>query len=212
MNNDIDPIDATELDFLIHSAHSVAKSKGFWDKARTPTELLMLIVTEFAEAAEELRKAETLGMDTIYYTPDSRKPEGFGIEIADATLRLFDLIGGFGIDIIVPYQQLSQVSDAYFEDINQLIVYSPNVSIDDTWYSGFTALEDVMHLVTVTVNANNEILLYPNVKQPVFAGKLAIILQYIFRISEKYRLDLHKALITKMDYNKTRDFMHGKSV
>jgi NTP pyrophosphatase (non-canonical NTP hydrolase) len=64
--------------------HSIAKSKGFWDKERNVGEALMLIVTELAEAMEAHRKQDK---------------ENFDEELADTFIRLFDLCGGLGIDI-----------------------------------------------------------------------------------------------------------------
>ena len=64
--------------------HSVAVSKGFWEKERNTGEALMLIVTELAEAMEAHRKQDQ---------------ENFKEELADAFIRLFDLCGGMNIDI-----------------------------------------------------------------------------------------------------------------
>lgn len=64
--------------------HRIAREKGFWDHSRNTGELLMLVVSELAEALEADRK-------------DDRK--GFREEIADTFIRLFDLCGGMGIDI-----------------------------------------------------------------------------------------------------------------
>ena len=64
--------------------HSIAKSKGFWDKERNIGEALMLVVTELAEAMEAHRKQDKVNFDE---------------ELADTFIRLFDLCGGLGIDI-----------------------------------------------------------------------------------------------------------------
>lgn len=96
-----DEHEQVSIPYLITTAHGNARSKGWWDKPRTPMELLMLVVTEIAEAAEELRTlSDTLGMSTIYYASDNpQKPLGFPIEIADAVIRIFDLCGGLHIDL-----------------------------------------------------------------------------------------------------------------
>jgi len=64
--------------------HKIAKEKGFWDKRRNLGEMLMLIVTELAEAMESYRL---------------RDQENFKEEIADTFIRLFDLCGGLKVDI-----------------------------------------------------------------------------------------------------------------
>lgn len=69
---------------LCELCHSIAKSKGFWDKERNIGEALMLVVTELAEAMEAHRKQDKANFDE---------------ELADTFIRLFDLCGGLGIDI-----------------------------------------------------------------------------------------------------------------
>jgi NTP pyrophosphatase (non-canonical NTP hydrolase) len=69
---------------LTKLCHKIAREKGFWDDERNIGEMLMLIVTELAEAME------------AYRTSDK---ENFNEEIADTFIRLFDLSGGLGIDI-----------------------------------------------------------------------------------------------------------------
>ena len=69
---------------LINDCHANAKAKGFWDSERNTGEMLMLIVSEVAEAMEADRH-------------DNR--ENFTEEIADTCIRIFDLCGGLGIDL-----------------------------------------------------------------------------------------------------------------
>lgn len=57
--------------------------KGYWEK-RNISELLMLCVSELAEAQEALR---------------NNNPKNFNEEIADVFIRLADLCGGLDIDI-----------------------------------------------------------------------------------------------------------------
>lgn len=64
--------------------HDIAKKKGFWDQKRNLGEMLMLIVTEIAEAMESYRNQDQ---------------DNFKEEIADTFIRLFDLCGGLKIDI-----------------------------------------------------------------------------------------------------------------
>lgn len=86
------------------------KIKGFWDKERNFGELLMLIVSELAEALEadrgrgnqldlksfnlELAKGEDFKSCFEKYVKDSVNDE-----IADTIIRLLDLCGGLNIDI-----------------------------------------------------------------------------------------------------------------
>lgn len=108
---------------LIERAHATAKEKGFWEeKNRNVSEILMLIVSELAEAQEALRKnlnadkavANGLMHDIeLNYTDDEfqlnkgiwkalfeeKIKSTFEDEIADVAIRLFDLCGGLGIDL-----------------------------------------------------------------------------------------------------------------
>ncbi|KKM97749.1 hypothetical protein LCGC14_1164920 [marine sediment metagenome] len=87
---------------LIAQAHETALKKGWWDDDPPTMSKLMLIVTEVAEAAEELRDgvAEANGYDVINYEHVSgAKPEGFSTELADILIRVADLCGRYNIDL-----------------------------------------------------------------------------------------------------------------
>ncbi len=107
---------------LIKKAHATAKEKGFWDTERNVSEMLMLIVSEVAEAQEALRKnhyanqevvdslAQDLELDktdeefllkTLVWKGkfEDNIKSTFQDEIADVAIRLFDLCGGMGIDL-----------------------------------------------------------------------------------------------------------------
>ncbi len=107
---------------LIKKAHATAKEKGFWDTERNVSEMLMLVVSELAEAQEALRKnqyaekavADGLMHDIqLQYTDEEfqmnrgiwkslfeeKIKSTFEDEIADVAIRLFDLCGGMNIDL-----------------------------------------------------------------------------------------------------------------
>lgn len=110
------------MEKMIREAHEMARDKGFWDDPRNKPELLMLIVSELAEALEALRKdhfanekvADTLlkdlhldEIDEEFFLLEGAWKEGFEKyvkssfedEIADVAIRLFDLCGGLNVDI-----------------------------------------------------------------------------------------------------------------
>ena len=110
------------MEQLIKKAHEVAKEKGFWETERNVPEILMLVVSELAEALEALRKdhyADKAAVKDLYNDIEINKYEdefnimsgpwkagfeanvksSFEDEIADVAIRLFDLCGGLNIDL-----------------------------------------------------------------------------------------------------------------
>jgi len=69
---------------MCKECHKIAVEKGFYERKRPVTELIMLIVTELSEAVEADRHDDY---------------ENFKEEIADTFIRLFDMCGYFNIDV-----------------------------------------------------------------------------------------------------------------
>lgn len=107
------------LNELCQLSHQRAKDAGWWDpgKEKTPIECHMLMVSEIAEATEEVRKrkadfyligsAGTLeaisatGEDiaNVLSLEPTGKPEGEAVELADAVIRIADYYGRKGWDL-----------------------------------------------------------------------------------------------------------------
>lgn len=90
---------------LVTQSHELAQSKGFYELPPNLSEKLMLIVSEIAEACEELRVGH---LDGILYT-DTGKPIGFPIELADAVIRIADMCGYLGINL----EEMINIKHAY---------------------------------------------------------------------------------------------------
>jgi NTP pyrophosphatase (non-canonical NTP hydrolase) len=69
---------------------------GFPTNNAEINEKLLLIVSEITEAMDELRAGI---QPTQVYTEFPDKPCGFGIELADAVIRILDLASCLGIDL-----------------------------------------------------------------------------------------------------------------
>lgn len=86
---------------LAADIHQNAVAHGWWDNGeRNVGELLMLCVSELAEAFEEYRNGRE--MTETYYSKDKQgndKMEGVPSELADTVIRIMDLCGYYGIDI-----------------------------------------------------------------------------------------------------------------
>ena len=116
------------LNELAAVVHENAVAHGWWEQERELPEILMLCVSELAEALEEFRSGrpmlyypcnagglcvddragENVTCGSRTYNPDnpetpctarSKKPEGVAVELADCVIRILDYCGHAGIDI-----------------------------------------------------------------------------------------------------------------
>jgi hypothetical protein len=108
--------DEMNLQGYVDKVHRISRDKGWWPtfesgelKARPSLEMRMLMVTEIAEASEEVRGGKP---DVYWKTPtgivkwgdigygtnlsvgdELQKPEGEAIELADCVIRIMDYFG-----------------------------------------------------------------------------------------------------------------------
>jgi NTP pyrophosphatase (non-canonical NTP hydrolase) len=73
----------------------LARDKGWHDTPRDPLSVMALVHSEISEAVEELRR----GTPMVDYPGKGGKPEGYGVELADAMIRIMDFCGSEGIPI-----------------------------------------------------------------------------------------------------------------
>ena len=82
---------AEDIDFLSYMCHGSAKAAGWWDNPREVGTMLMLAVSEIAEAMEGHRKNQM--DDKLPHRPMIE------VEIADCIIRLLDICRGLGLDV-----------------------------------------------------------------------------------------------------------------
>lgn len=88
------------LSELSKQVHRIAKEHGWWEPPVDGFPVkLALMHSELSEALEEYRNGRAL--NEIYYAPDSDKPEGIPIELADCIIRILDWCQANDIDIEV---------------------------------------------------------------------------------------------------------------
>lgn len=142
---------------------------------RNKGELLMLVITELAEACEGVRK------DLMDDKCPARKMEE--VELADALIRLLDYAGGFGLHIL----RWDTISEKEFQTI-----------IDDLSVNRAESLLLISMAVTVIygeMQYGDQDLHESSVSQAVY-----LIIAYC----DKFRLDLMGAYKDKTEFNKTR--------
>jgi NTP pyrophosphatase (non-canonical NTP hydrolase) len=93
------------LNDYVEEVTAWCKRKGWHEditssRPNSAGDLLMLVVTELAEALEEVRDHH--GLNEVYYVEDKhgqQKPEGVPVELADVLIRIFDIAGRWDIDL-----------------------------------------------------------------------------------------------------------------
>lgn len=88
----------TDLNGLAKTVHSIAIKKGWYEgRTREFPELIALMHSELSEALEEWRD----GQPSYYLRPsgETQKPEGYGVELADAIIRILDCCAFMDVDI-----------------------------------------------------------------------------------------------------------------
>jgi hypothetical protein len=205
---------AQELLDMCKVIHGTARAKGWWvvgedDVCKVSDEdieeKIFLVITELAEAFEEYRSSKTndvLGKiyvllpgssEKLYIDDDFKnelavhKPEGFLVEMADAYIRILDLIGA-----LVPNLDI-ELLDSNMEMANRFV----EEECEYTDHMGVTMCE-----ISRAVLSHGE-------------GDLDSLLRSLFRglilieTACEDGVPLRDAILMKMAYNEKRQVRHG---
>ena len=89
--------DTLRLAAYQRAIHQTAVEHGWWEDPRSPLEAIALVHAELSEAVEEYR-LDNKDLAAVRRA-DGGKIEGFGVELADAIIRILDLCEHLGIDM-----------------------------------------------------------------------------------------------------------------
>lgn len=192
------------LNSLAAEIHNTATDKGFWDKERNMGEMLMLMVSELAEALEEDREGrpmvwyrhfdgEPIAPDTTMKCTCSPKPEGLVVELADAVIRaldtLFNRITALKIDLDTRVQNERVRLEINVRESILPGAYQPGQNIGEY-------LNEMTKYISMATH------MWPN---------LITVIAMAESMADELGYNLYDVVREKMDYNSGRPHMHGKA-
>ena len=178
-----------DLNKLAKEAYETAREHGWHDEEHSDEHLLMLILTEIAEAVQADMEGKRADADSFKVringnTDDDIFKYAYAYcisstledEIADVVIRCLDLAGLRGIDLAHVLDCMDELSKATF----------------DEWTFTETAYD--MCFPVVTRNAEVAVL---------------ITIEYVFHYCKAKGIDIEWFIVQKMKYNKLRPYRHG---
>lgn len=149
---------------------------------RNKGEMLMLVITELAEAAEGIRK--NLNDDHL---PHRKMAE---VELADAEIRLLDFAGGFGYTI-----EDSFINQLYETDISKKEGLKNTLNLNNQ-------LESLLEVCEPVITLHQEIRKKAGIEE--ISEALSFCLFAIRSFAWFFEYDIEGSYHEKLEYNKTR--------
>lgn len=201
--------------------HALAVEKGWWGKIPdlSPTSVLAklaLIVSELSEAIEIVREPDfdpkfvwmagvqgtriSYATDPWSTTKPVPKPEGFGTEIADAVIRILDLMGALNMNVNEG-NQLEKL-----RDLATNAAGSP-LTADEI-------LASIMRITSMFGMASGVVDDHPpaswgSIATDLFHSWMSSAILTLYTLSARTGVDLGARIAEKHAYNVTRENRHG---
>jgi len=188
-----------KMESLSESIHQWAIDKGFWDGEHSDEEKMVLVITELSEAVEADRKNRRADMLTYKNCTGAD-------DILDADMSLY-LIQSF--EKLIKDTIEDELADAYIRLLD--LGKARNIEFydySDEWdgmrgiaYDNFRnkSFPEIIHACMVAVLSPKQI--ETRINQSMIS---------IVWICDHYGIDLERHIELKMEYNHTRERMHGK--
>jgi hypothetical protein len=233
-NEEVKLTDPYRIAAFAREAHQNAVDKGWWTtdqkgkavfSSRNISELLMLAVSEAAEALEVYR--EGIPLDKVWKN-DKGKPEGFPIEVADIVIRLLDTMAAADLpiaDLVLAEQALyiilrhNVIND---NDMDEDYKLGASSNVGESLMKITFALSQVHDYVWNLTHSQTEVRPTPQLsfssflKNNGFLTRTGVMMSgainLCFRIADRFGFDLWSAIITKHEYNKNRPLRHGNKL
>lgn len=166
---------------IAEQIHRTTREKGFWDTERNMGEMLMLTISELAEALEAHRNG-----DPALYLEENGKPEGTVVELADVVIRC--------LDTLQAKWDLKDTIGERMAEHRKLQDYSTGIfSISENFG------ENLLNISDLVCRAKRNYLW------------LVDVVVMCERLAESMDHDIWAAVRIKMEYNTTRPYKHGKA-
>jgi len=205
--------------------HDVAVSKGWWEprdlSAVSIQAKLMLVASEVSEAVELVREpgfdAKATWVSGSSKIPYQRhlevdvkngvplgKPEGFGTEVADAIIRIFDLCGALGIQDDEAGEELPLYAGAPVDKLG---------SADEILAALMRAVSPLSTASDIideqVADGKRAVVDKGDPDRVSFAAALFGAVHQLTQICGALGVDVEAKISEKYEYNKTRGFRHG---
>jgi len=174
---------------LAKECHATNVKNGFWNIDIPRTLRRLLIITEISEAIEALRKNDN---------PEKPSPQLYDLLYTD--LKTNNITG-------YKYKFETQIKDTFFDEIADTCIrifdYCEGLGIRLDY--GF--VNPIVNPITQDNELWDSFFILLNW---IIEADFKIALYHLFKIANYYDFDLIKHIELKNEYNKTREYLHGK--